>query len=75
LHYYYGKKKAREPVAHAHAITSGHMTSGDVTSGSSASNVALAVLKYYLRSLAKLYFLTYEYEINRHSYITDPLNV
>jgi hypothetical protein len=49
LHYYYGKKKAREPVAHAHAITSGHMTSGDVTSGSSASNVALAVLKYYLR--------------------------
>jgi hypothetical protein len=43
------KKKARESVAHAHAITSGNMTSGDVTSGSSTSNVALAVLKYYLR--------------------------
>ena len=40
LYYYYSKKKTREPVAHAHAITSGHVTSssghvisGDVISG------------------------------------------
>jgi hypothetical protein len=26
-------KKAREPVAHAHAITSGHVISGDLISG------------------------------------------
>jgi hypothetical protein len=45
--YYYSKKKAREPVAHVHAITSGHVidaisghvisghvASGDITSGS-----------------------------------------
>jgi hypothetical protein len=45
--YYYGKKKAREPVAHVHAIPSGHVidvisghiifgdvASGDITSGS-----------------------------------------
>ena len=31
--YYYSKKKAREPVAHVHAITSGHVISGYVTSG------------------------------------------
>ena len=40
LYYYYSKKKALEPVAHAHAITFGHVTSssrhvisGDVISG------------------------------------------
>jgi hypothetical protein len=27
------RKKAREPVAHVHAITSGHVISGYVTSG------------------------------------------
>ena len=42
LCYYCRKKKAREPVAHAHTITSGHVISGhdsfgDVTSGSSTS--------------------------------------
>jgi hypothetical protein len=40
LYYYYSKKKAWEPVAHAHAIISGHvtsstghMTSSDIISG------------------------------------------
>ena len=33
LYYYYGKKKVRELVAHAHVITSGHVTVGDVISG------------------------------------------
>jgi hypothetical protein len=31
LYYYYSKKKAREPIVHAHVITSGHVI--DVTSG------------------------------------------
>ena len=33
LYYYYSKKKAWEPVVHAHAITSDHVTSSDVISG------------------------------------------
>ena len=41
----YSKKKAREPVAQAHAITSGHAPS---SSGSSSSNASLAVPIYYL---------------------------
>jgi hypothetical protein len=48
--YYYSKKKAREPVAHWHAITSGHVTSlpvraasGDVNSGSTTT------LHYHLK--------------------------
>ena len=65
--YYYNKKKAREPVAHAHAITSGQSSSGhvisvrsflvraacgDVTSGSTtSSNATLAVLIYYWQVL------------------------
>jgi hypothetical protein len=66
LYYYYSKKKAREPVAHAHAITSGHVPSssgnvtsndvisGDVTSGSTSSNTTLSVLIYYLHPGSQL---------------------
>ena len=38
LYYYYSKKKVREPVVHAHAITSvTDVTSGSVTSGDTIS--------------------------------------
>ena len=67
LYYYYSKKKAREPVVHAHAITSGHVPSSsgnvtsndiisdDVTSGSTSSNTTLSVLIYYLHPGSQLW--------------------
>ena len=60
LYYYYENKKTPEPVAHAHVITYGHVTSGHVISchdpvtslpvappHSTTSNATLAVLIYY----------------------------